>query len=702
MSLTRLGKSARWALPTFLLTAPFCGPLLTAHATPPAVLTQHNDNARTGANLSETALTTSNVNVNQFGKLFTRTLDANVNGQVLYVPNLTIGGITRNVIFAYTSNNADNSPSSVYAFDADDPAASAPLWRHQFTANAARWTTCTPVIDSANKIIYVVTKDTNNSGLTKLHALDLLTGNEKTGSPITVAASVPGTGDGSNGGVVTFDSAQANCRPGLLLLNGVVYFAFAHNTDSYPYHGWVFGYSYNGTQFTQTAVYNTAPDGGDAGIWQAGKGLAADGNGNIYLGTGNGSFTANSGGTAYGMSYIKLATPALTVLDYFAPYDESPQSAADLDLNNTGLLNIPGTNRVFGGATKFGSVFLLDSTNMGGFTSGGPDKAVQRFNGVSSNSNVGQNPVAWDASASSKYVYLWPKNGEIKQYNYDASVAKFNPAGVWKQTNGFTNGGSLAISANNGANGILWAIGYNSVFHAFDASDLSKTELWNSNQNGARDNLGSVGKWQFPTITNGKVYAPTGSGTIVAYGLLQQTPPTPTTLTPTADSFIIAGAYAGNNFGSSKQFQVRKATNDSSSIYNRASYLKFDLSSVTVAPSSAVLSLSVSTESKPTTASEQTQFYYVPTNTWTESAINWNNAPGLNRTNFTSTGTLIATKSIALVPGTVVSLDLTSFVAAHLGQVVTIQLIDATNEDVSLGVLSKENANGKPQLVITP
>src|SRR5262249_35381808 len=133
---------------------------LPAPAAPPPVLTQHNDNARTGANLQETILSPSNLSIYGFGKLFTRSLDANVNGQVLFVPNLSIQGATRNVIIAYTSNNSNNSPCSVYAFDADDPNASAPLWRHQLP-NSARWTTAAPVIDPATNTIYVLTKDTD-------------------------------------------------------------------------------------------------------------------------------------------------------------------------------------------------------------------------------------------------------------------------------------------------------------------------------------------------------------------------------------------------------------------------------------------------------------------------------------------------------------------------------------------------------------
>src|SRR5271166_5328185 len=88
-----------------------------------SVLTQHNDNGRTGQNLNETVLNINNVNVSNFGKLFFRTVDQNVYAQPLYVPNLNIAGQTRNVLYVATEAN------SVYAFDADDPLANAPLWR---------------------------------------------------------------------------------------------------------------------------------------------------------------------------------------------------------------------------------------------------------------------------------------------------------------------------------------------------------------------------------------------------------------------------------------------------------------------------------------------------------------------------------------------------------------------------------------------
>src|SRR3984957_75820 len=248
---------------------------LTVNAASPtlSVLTQHNDNARTGLNSAETILNTTNVNTGQFGKLFAMPADGQVYAQPLYVPGVTINGGVHNVVIIATEND------SVYAYDADS--GGAPLWKASMVdaghgagagetpLNSAAANLCadlepqvgitsTPVIDPASKTIYVEAKSTNGTNyFHRLHALDLLTGNEKSPGPVVIAGTVPGIGDGSNlsTGQLAFDDFRHLNRPGLLMMNGTIYLAYASHCDNGPYHGWLF--AYDAASFTQKSVYVT-------------------------------------------------------------------------------------------------------------------------------------------------------------------------------------------------------------------------------------------------------------------------------------------------------------------------------------------------------------------------------------------------------------------------------------------------------------
>src|ERR1039457_67269 len=285
--------------------------LLPASPTPAStvnVLTQHNDNLRTGANLNEFVLTVSNVNTGQFGKLVTRTVDGQIYAQPLYVNGLIISNKLHNVVYIETEHN------SVYAFDADDPAASNALWRVNLGASLpiADFSNCTdlkpevgitstPVIDLTSSTMYldakteVVTGSVTNH-FQRLHALNILTGQEKFGGPVAIQGSVPGTGTGSVGGTLAFDPLFQHSRAGLLLLSNTVYVAFGSHCDYGNYHGWLFGYNATNLQ-PQTTLFCTTPNGGGpagpggddggGGIWGSGMGPAADSSGNIYVTTGN-------------------------------------------------------------------------------------------------------------------------------------------------------------------------------------------------------------------------------------------------------------------------------------------------------------------------------------------------------------------------------------------------------------------------------
>src|SRR2546426_920225 len=313
------------------------------------ITTEHNDNARTGANTQETILTPANVNSLQFGKLLSVAVDGYVYAQPLYLSGVTINGGTHNVIYVATEHD------SLYALDADTGAM---LWKVSFINPASGVTTvsgadvnctdiqpeigitATPVIDTTTHTIYVLARTKENgSFFQRLHAIDTVTGAEKFGGPVVIHASVPGTGDGSNGGTLLWDPQLENPRAGLLLQNGHVIMGWSSLCDSDPYHGWVM--SYNAGTLAQEGVFNDTPNGSEGGIWMAGAGFAGDSNGNIFFATGNGTF---NGTDEFGDSIVKLGAPgsgSFPLLDYFTPYNQAALSSGDLDLGAGGPLLLP-------------------------------------------------------------------------------------------------------------------------------------------------------------------------------------------------------------------------------------------------------------------------------------------------------------------------------------------------------------------------
>lgn len=547
-----------------------------------SVLMHHNDLGQTGQNLAETTLKTSNVNVTSFGKLFYRAVDGAIFAQPLYVGSLTIQGTTRNVVYVATQHN------SVYAFDADDPNAAAPLWQVNLGTSVPSNDICivdpqpgcpyqeilpeigitsTPVIDTptASGTIYVVakTKDTaNDSYHFFLHALDITSGAEKFGGPVEIAGHVAGSGTGSSGGTVTFDALHHNNRPGLLLANGVVYAMFGSVGDFGIFHGWIFGY--NATTLQQTAIFNSAPNGEDGGIWQTGQMPLADSAGNIYLITGNGTFDANTGGPDYGDSFLKLTPGAngLTVADYFAPSNAGSLDANDTDLGSGGPLAVPGTTLIVGGG-KDGVMRVVNTANMGKFhANSNGDVQEWQVNPAPSGSTLGLgSPVYWNSPNNGPVIYAWGAGDYLKAFAFAGGKFQTTPVtqSTFQTAAGFSNIVPMSLSANGSqaGTGIVWASAAYSgesntnvvpaILRAFDATDLTK-ELWNSKQNAARDDVGNYAKFAPPTIANGKVYQPSASGQLVVYGI---NPPTPTGIafaqvaaaTPQAPSQAVSASY---------------------------------------------------------------------------------------------------------------------------------------------------------------
>jgi hypothetical protein len=484
-----------------------------------SVTTQHNNLARTGANLQETVLTPANVNGKHFGMLFRRVVDDQVYGQPLYVADVKIGGGTHDVVYVTTVNN------SVYAFDANDAAASTPLWHVNFGTPANLYSTdfgCldmngnvgivgTPVIDKETATLYVVALTKAGSGYQqRLHALDIATGADMANSPVTLSAA-------------EFDPLMQNQRPALMLANGAVYVGYASHCDKEPYHGFLFAYDAKSLQ--QTAVFNTTPTGMGASIWQSGQAPAADGDGNVYVVSGNGSW---DGKTNFSESFLKLS-PQLKLLDWFTPINHDKLDKDDNDINSSGATLIPGTKLVVGGG-KEGVLYTIDGNNFGHL---GDVHAMQHFQATGSHLH---SIVYWESAKKGKLLYIWGQRDKARVYRMSAD-GKLNETPVMSRAemNEGHPGAMLSLSANGSRDGILWAAIHATgdswhesrpgILHAYDADDIGR-ELWNSLEDPARDNCGNYAKMAPPTIANGKVYLASfgteniGTGELCVYGLL--------------------------------------------------------------------------------------------------------------------------------------------------------------------------------------
>jgi hypothetical protein len=439
------------------------------------VLMQHNNLARTGANTAETILTVANVNDDSFGKLFTNSVDGPVYAQPLYVENLPIAGGTHNVVFVCTENN------SVYAFDADT--AGITYWQTNF--GTPFHSTCyaltpmvgitgTPVIDPVTGTLYVDSRLAAGPAH-KLHALNIATGHEKFGGPVTIADD-------------DFSASVEQQRPGLLLLNGVVYVAFGSLCDSGSYHGFLLGY--NATNLSQVSVFNATATGAEGGIWSGGMAPAVDSSNDIYLVTGNGDF---DGVNNFGESYVKL-NPALSVQDYATPTGWANMNTFDTDLGSGGAVLLPPHYAV--GVGKDGNLYLADTRHMGHF--GG---FTQIFSAGNRGDTVGQSPVYWQGP-SLQYLFVLHANNPTKAFQFNGTNVITTPLGVASFTMADGCGG-ISLSANGTSNGILWEIGSDNILRAYDAVNFPKL-LWSGS-------VGTFVKMNCPTIANGKVYVGTAN-----------------------------------------------------------------------------------------------------------------------------------------------------------------------------------------------
>lgn len=507
-----------------------------------SVVTNRYDNVRSGVTLTETALTTANVNSAQFGLLFSRAVDGQIYAQPLYLGGLTMpDGKLHNVVFVATAHN------SVYAFDADDRAASAPLWQKNLGPSGSTTVfgctdmtpevgiISTPVIDRQAGILYVVSKGQENGAwVQRLHALDVTTGAERTGSPAVIAASVAGSGAGANGGMVAFNPQTQLNRPGLLLEAATLYLAFASHCDFGPYHGWVLAYRYDGTRFQATAQFNVSPNGSEGGIWQAGVGLSTDGE-SLYFSAGNGSTNPNATPPDLSESVVRLGLSNFAVADYWTPSSFSALNAADSDLSSGAIL-LPHNLLLTG--SKDGRLYLLDRANLGKF-SASTDTILQTVTTPGKSSGLRGHlhggAIDYQDAGGNEWVLVWPESSPLMRFALNPTTRRLENPMVAAIAMPGHPGGIMSLSANGTRAGtpVLWAsmpsgsdqdgarhMAVPGTLYAVDPSATPPRMLWSSDQTPARDTVGNVAKFNTPTVAGGHVYLGTFSNALRVYGLL--------------------------------------------------------------------------------------------------------------------------------------------------------------------------------------
>jgi uncharacterized protein YjdB len=538
------------------------------------VTTWHYDNNRSGLNPGEITLSPANVASNRFGKLFSYFVDGYAYAEPLIMSNVTINGATHNVLYVATEND------SVYAFDADN-GNKTPLWKTSLlqsgekpaggTVQPYQGITSTPVIDPATSTIFVVSEQTSSAhGTTyRLNALDITTGAQKSGSPVTITASVPGTNSTAKNGVV---SLPVGCvqRAALLLSQGSIYVGVGS-----CHSGWLI--SYDASSLTQTGVFNASPNldgegtyGGAGGVWMGSGGPVADSAGNVYISTGNGPWDPTQG--SWSDSILKFR-PNLApdskgnqIADYFTPQEYAYMNCEDSDLASGGLMMIPGSGQIIGGG-KMGRLYLVNTSNLGQeqANDAGAVQTIYAEQGLI-------NPYGTSCTdASGTHTVSGPPTDGINSYEIFGTAAYFNGSlyiGVTPTSTaqigvlhrfGYaagtstpltaqeagspsiqqnTRGTTPFISAHGTSDGIVWMIdegqplttsttpATNATLRAYDAQNLAD-EIYDSSQNSS-DQAGYGIKFTSPVVANGRVYISTGhdqltvsnpQGEIDVYGL---------------------------------------------------------------------------------------------------------------------------------------------------------------------------------------
>lgn len=497
-------------------------------------LTNSSDTLRTSWYSNQPGLANTQVTSGNFGQLFS----TGIVGQVYAQPLVSQG-----TLFIATEMN------NIYGLD---PATGSIKWSRNVgnpfnpadlncsDITQAVGITGTPVIDPATNIAYFVDKNylsgTSGPTATYMHAVNVATGAEQAGFPVQIQ------GTAANDATHIFDSTHQLQRPGLLLLNGVVYAAFGAHCDRKPYEGWIAGVSTSGQLTTLWSDEAGVPQSQfpEAGIWMTGGGLMSDGPGQIIFASGNGDVpTSPTFGqtppSTLGQSVVRLAVQpdgTLKATDFFSPYDNAYLNSTDSDLGAGAPVELPA--QYFGTPTyphlivevgKQGYIYVLNANNLGGFEQG-PSSSDAVINRIGPNGGVWGKPAVWPGDGG--YIYLTTAqggggSGKVKAYHYGLDGngnPTFTLVGTTADTFGFSSSSPIVTSSGTtSGSALVWVIwspdasGTGAQLRAYNPIPVSGTL-----QMVYSAPIGTAAKFTPPTADGNRVYVGTRDGHVLAFG----------------------------------------------------------------------------------------------------------------------------------------------------------------------------------------
>ena len=486
----------------------------TAGAAP---VTNGGDTLRTGWYPDQPGLSPQIVSQPSFGKLFTTEVTGAVLAQPLVLQHTVLVATEANFVYSLDAR----SGAVLWSRSLGKPFRSSDVGCGDIVPTIG--ITGTPVIDDVTGIAYLVAK-TYADGVSgavalEMHALSMATGAEQAGFPVRIE------GTAQNDPTRVFNPLTQNQRPGLLLMDGVVYAGFGSVCDISPWAGFIAGVT---TAGTPNALWTSTPAGKDgAGIWMAGSGLVSDGPGQIVFVTGNGGGPStprpgNSPPRELGEAIVRLQVQpdrSLKATRFFAPFNAPYLDDQDLDLGSGGVVGLPpaffgSTPRLFVQAGKEGYVYLHDADALGGFQQGpaGGDLVAARLGPESA---VYARPGVWPGERG--WVYYMTR-GSLNGYSYGldgAGKPSLSLAGASSETFGFGSSAAVITSDQTSpGSALVWV-----VFLANPVDPSAELRAYDAMPVGGvlqlrfRSPVGVGSKFNPPGVGQNRLYVGRGTGT---------------------------------------------------------------------------------------------------------------------------------------------------------------------------------------------